>query len=50
MVRGVEYHSYEERLRDVQPEKGKGLQGDRTAAFQGPTRKLKRDFLQGYVV
>jgi len=55
MIRGLEHLCCEKRLRELglfSPRKRK-LRGDLIAAFQhlkGPTRKLKRDFLQGQVV
>ena len=52
MIRGLEYLSCEERLRQLGLfSLGKRrLGGERRAAFQylkGPARKLERDFLQG---
>jgi len=54
MIRGLEYLSYEDRLRELglfSLEKRR-LQGDLRAAFQylkGPTGRMERDFLQGCV-
>lgn len=45
-VRGMEYCSYEEKLREIglfSLKKGKALQGDHTAAFQGLYKKTKEE-------
>jgi len=53
MIRGMQYLSYEYRLRELFSLEKRRLWGGLIATFQylkGPARKLERDFLPGPVV